>query len=43
MPVWVFEERFWLRDLSVLLGVVLIDMPELAKSAPAPKRALKKL
>ena len=31
------------QDLSVLLGVVIIDMPEPAKSSPAPKRALKKL
>ena len=42
MPVWVFEECFWLRDLSVLLGVVIIGMPELAKSAPAPKKGSKK-
>ena len=42
MPVWVFEECFWLRDLSVLLGVVIINMPELAKSAPAPKKGSKK-
>ena len=42
MPVWVFEECFWLRDLSVLLGVVIMDMPELAKSAPAPKKGSKK-
>ena len=30
------------QDLSVLLGVVIIDMPELAKSAPAPKKGSKK-
>ena len=29
-------------DLSVLLGVVIIDMPEPAKSAPAPKKGSKK-
>ena len=26
----------------MLLGVVIIDMPELAKSAPAPKKGSKK-
>ncbi|XP_010845513.1 PREDICTED: histone H2B type 2-E-like [Bison bison bison] len=31
-----------MRDLSVLLGVVIIDMPEPAKSAPAPKKGSKK-
>ncbi|XP_002688112.4 histone H2B type 1-L [Bos taurus] len=30
------------QDLSVMLGVVIIDMPELAKSAPAPKKGSKK-
>ncbi|XP_061277188.1 histone H2B type 1-L-like [Bos javanicus] len=30
------------QDLSVMLGVVIIDMPELAKSAPAPKKGFKK-
>ena len=30
------------QDLSVLLGVVIIDMPEPAKSAPAPKKGSKK-
>lgn len=30
------------KDLSVLLGVVIIDMPELAKSAPAPRKGSKK-
>ena len=28
----------YLQDLSALLGVVIIDMPEPAKSAPAPKK-----
>ena len=31
-----------MKDLSVLLGVVIIDMPEPAKSAPAPKKGSKK-
>ena len=31
-----------IHTLSVLLGVVIIDMPELAKSAPAPKKGSKK-
>ena len=30
------------HDISVLLGVVIIDMPEPAKSAPAPKKGSKK-
>ena len=30
------------EDLSVLFGVVIIDMPEPAKSAPAPKKGSKK-
>ena len=30
------------QDLSVLLGVVIIDMPEPAKSSPAPKKGSKK-
>ena len=30
------------QDLSVLLGVVILDMPELAKSAPAPRKGSKK-
>ncbi|XP_010841458.1 PREDICTED: histone H2B type 2-E-like [Bison bison bison] len=34
------EKRF--QNLSVLLGVVIIDMPEPAKSAPAPKKGSKK-
>ena len=32
----------YFQDLSVLLGVVIIDMPEPAKSAPAPKKGSKK-
>ena len=32
----------YLQDLSALLGVVIIDMPEPAKSAPAPKKGSKK-
>ena len=32
----------YLQDLSALLGVVIIDMPEPAKSAPAPKQGSKK-
>ena len=31
-----------IHTLSVLLGVVIIDMPEPAKSAPAPKKGSKK-
>ena len=31
-----------LQDLSVLLGVIIIDMPEPAKSPPAPKKGSKK-
>ena len=31
-----------MKDLSVLLGVVITDMPELAKSAPSPKKGSKK-
>ena len=31
-----------IHTLSVLLGVVIIDMTELAKSAPAPKKGSKK-
>ncbi|XP_015317173.2 histone H2B type 1-H-like [Bos indicus] len=30
------------EDLSVLFGIVIIDMPEPAKSAPAPKKGSKK-
>ena len=30
------------QDLSVLLGIVIIDTPEPAKSAPAPKKGSKK-
>ena len=37
-----FPHFFFFQDISVLLSVVIIDMPEPAKSAPAPKKGSKK-
>ena len=37
--VWTYRA---FSDFSVLLGVVIIDMPEQAKKAPAPKKGSKK-
>ena len=41
-PLFLVPSFFFFQDISVLLSVVIIDMPEPAKSAPAPKKGSKK-